>query len=87
MLPEITRGGAQPFLSLKMINKIKIKTASIQEQIEIVRILDNLFVKEQKIKASSYIANIRRGEERFRIEVTRTNTVERFTLFKGNKKY
>lgn len=50
MLPEITRGGAQPFLSLKMINKIKIKTASIQEQIEIVRILDNLFVKEQKIK-------------------------------------
>ena len=50
ILKEITRGGAQPFLSLKMINNLTVSYPSLPEQQEIVRILDNVLEKERTAK-------------------------------------
>ena len=53
ILKEITRGGAQPFLSLKMINELTISYPSLPEQVEIVRILDIIIEKENKAKQAA----------------------------------
>ena len=53
ILKEITRGGAQPFLSLKMINELTISYPSLPEQVEIVRILDIIIEKENNAKQAA----------------------------------
>lgn len=53
ILKEITRGGAQPFLSLKMINELSITYPPLPEQQEIVRILDTVLEKESRAKESA----------------------------------
>lgn len=50
LLIEVTRGGAQPFLSLKIINSISIPICSLEEQNEIVRIVDSLLESETTIR-------------------------------------
>lgn len=53
ILKEITRGGAQPFLSLKMINELSISYPPLAEQQEIVRILDTVLEKESRAKEAA----------------------------------
>lgn len=53
ILINITRGGAQPFLSLKMINDMEISYPSLPEQTELVRILDTILEKETKAKEAA----------------------------------
>lgn len=50
LLIEVTRGGAQPFLSLKIINNISIPICSLDEQYEIVKIVDSILQIENSIK-------------------------------------
>lgn len=50
LLIEVTRGGAQPFLSLKIINSISIPLCSLEEQNEIVKIVDSLLESETTIR-------------------------------------
>ena len=45
LLKEVTQGGAQPFLSLKIIKNINIPAIEYIEQCEIVRILENLLLQ------------------------------------------
>ena len=47
LLKEVTQGGAQPFLSLKIIKNINIPVIEYIEQCEIVRILENLLLNEK----------------------------------------
>ena len=47
LLKEVTQGGAQPFLSLKIIKNIDIPVIEYIEQCEIVRILENLLLNEK----------------------------------------
>ncbi|URN83742.1 restriction endonuclease subunit S [Acetobacterium wieringae] len=49
-LAEISKGGAQPFLSLKVIKEMKIMMLPFVEQNQVVCILDDLFAKEQAAK-------------------------------------
>ena len=53
ILKEITRGGAQPFLSLKMINELSITYPPLPEQQEIVHILDTVLEKESRAKEAA----------------------------------
>ena len=53
LLKEVTRGGAQPFLSLKMLKGISVPMVDLSEQQEIVHILDSLFAKEQQAKEAA----------------------------------
>ena len=50
LLIEVTRGGAQPFLSLKIINSIEIPLCDLNEQNEIVRIVQKLLEDETIIR-------------------------------------
>ena len=53
LLKEITQGGAQPFLSLKIIKNINIPIVEYSEQKEIVKLLEGLLLKEQQAKETA----------------------------------
>lgn len=50
LLIEVTRGGAQPFLSLKIINGIEIPVCKMEEQNEIVSIIQKLLDNENAVQ-------------------------------------
>ena len=53
LLKEVTQGGAQPFLSLKIIKNINIPIVEYSEQKEIVKLLEDLLLKEQQAKENA----------------------------------
>ena len=53
LLKEVTQGGAQPFLSLKIIKNINIPIVEYSEQKEIVKLLEGLLLKEQQAKENA----------------------------------
>ena len=50
-IETLKTGTAQPQIPIKVMNALVLPIPSIEEQIEMVRILDELIMKEQQIKA------------------------------------